>query len=177
MALLTLLALVGTAVFVYLPVNVTINSVSPPVIFQLGSNAGGTDLAGNIIQVTLGPNASSATLVLHPTYQKTYYHDVLQVSNPSPPAGDNYYIGIKVVSPLTGAGFSSAVARVYDSANNLLFTADLTTAGTYGWATLLPDGQTFRIDIEIVITEGVPLPSGSVTFELVYSPQSVTPPP
>lgn len=177
LALLTLLALVGTAVFVYLPVNVTINSVSPPVIFQLGSNAGGQDLAGNTIQVTLGANSSSATLVLHPTYQRTYYHDVLQVSNPSPPAGDNYYIGIKVVSPLTGTGFASATARVYDSANNLLFTADLTTAGTYGFPTLLPDGQTFRIDIEIVITEGVTLPSGSVTFELVYSPQSATPPP
>lgn len=177
LALLTLLALVGTAVFVYLPVNVTINSVSPPVIFQLGSNAGGTDLAGNTIQVTLGANSSSATLILHPTYQRTYYHDVLLITNPSPPAGDNYYIGIRVITPLTGAAFASATARVYDSANNLLFTADLMTAGTYGWPQLLPDGQTYRIDIEIVINEGFTLPSGSVTFELVYSPQSVTPPP
>ncbi len=177
LAILALLALVGTAVFVYYPISITVNSVSPPVIFGLGSNANQADLAGNTIQVTLGPNSTSASLVLHPTYEKTYYHDVLRIVNPAPPNGDNYFIAIRVTSPLAGAAFVQARAYVYDNANNLLFTVDLKVAGDYGWPTALPDNTQYRVDIEIVISQGVLLPSGSVNLELIYSPQNAAAPP
>jgi len=176
LAILALLSLVGTAVFVYYPIQLTISPVSPPVFFGSGTNTNGTDLAGNTITVIIGPNATNTSITIHPTYERTYYHDVVRIVNPAVPGGDPYYIAIRVNNPLVG--FQQANVKVYDNANNLLFTADLTAAGTYGWATLLPDNTQFRIDIELVIPSGQPLPATTtVTFELVYSPQNAVSPP
>lgn len=177
LAILALFALVGTAVFVYLPGNITISPVGPPVVFDLGDNAGGQDLGGNTITVTLGANKSSFTLTIHPTYQKTYYHNVTIFKNPSPPSGDNYYFGVKVTTPISGP-YSSAKLYVYSSGGTLLFTVDLTASAVYGWPTLLSDGDWVRIDVEVVLPEGVSLPgTTTVTVEFVYSPQSAVSPP
>jgi len=103
--ILLLLALLGTltvataTVFVYFPMNVSVNQQSPPITFELDTNAGQQDVgAGNTIEVSLGANKTSATLTLHPTYQKTLYTDILQISN-----GDtipyNVYIRVSNIAP------------------------------------------------------------------------------
>ena len=177
LAILALFALVGTAVFVYLPGNITIQSVEPPVYFDLGTNANQADLAGNTISVTLGTNKSSFSLTLHPTYQKTYYEDVVKIVNPALPAGDNYFFGIKVVTAM-GAPFTTAQMNIYDSANNLILSVDLTSATLQGWPTALNDNTVYRVDFLFVLPEGSKLPGAvTVQIELVYSPQSATSPP
>jgi len=179
LAILALFALVGTATFVYLPGNVTLSPVNPPVEIRPGGNAGGADLAGNTITVTVGANKSSVSMTLHPTYQITYYHNVTVVKNIQPPNGDNYWFGINVSTPLNHPAIQAAWVKVFDSVGNFLFQADLTTAGLYGWPTALNDGQWVRIDVVIVIQEGQKLPAAplTATFQIVYSPQNSVPPP
>ena len=178
LAILALFALVGTAVFVYLPGDITVGPVNPPIQLAPGSNAGQPDLAGNTIGVTIGANDSSFTLNVNPTYQKTRYHDVVRINNPSPPAGDSYYIAVRVNTPLSGP-YSSATLYVIDSTNTVVLTVDLTTTGTSVWSSSpLADGQYFRIDVEFVLPEGSQLPgSSTINIEIIYSPQNTVTPP
>ncbi len=177
LAILALFGLVGTAVFVYLPGDISITPVQPPVIFDAGTNANQTGLAGNTITLILGENSSSFSLTLHPTYQKTYFHDVLRIVNPALPAGDNYFFGIKVLTPVSGP-YTTAQMNIYDSSNNLVLSVDLTSATLQGWPTALNDNTVYRVDFVFVLPENVPLPgSTTIQVELVYSPQSATIPP
>jgi len=178
LAILALFALVGTAVFVYLPGDITVSPVAPPVIFQPGSNANGADLAGLTISVTIGANSSSFSITVHPTYQRTYYHDVVQISNPTTPAGDNYFFGVNVLTPL-GSPYRSAQMIIWDTGSGApVLLVDLQQAGLQGWPTSLPDGAVYRVDFVFELPEGVALPApATVQIEFVYSPQNTVAPP
>jgi len=177
LAILALFALVGTAVFVYLPGNISIVSVPPPVYFTAGTNANQPDIAGNTISLTIGANQSSFSLTVHPTYQKTYYEDIVKIVNPALPAGDNYFFGVKVITAV-GAPFTIAEMRIFDNANNLILIVDLTSATLQGWPTALNDNTQYRVDFMFVLPENVQLPGPmTVQIELVYSPQAAAIPP
>ena len=166
------LLLVNAAVFAYYPVAVTVTGVQP-VVFVAGDNAGEPDLGdGNLIVVTLGANGASASITVHPTYQITYYKDVLRLQNQD--TTKSYYVAIRVNDPADLGGASTATLRIYDSTGILVATVDLATTGTSDWITLLNAGDYLRFDLKFYIEEGTSLPSSeTIGFEVIYSSQNV----
>lgn len=171
-ALALFMAIVNASVFTYYPLGVSLKPVSPPVIFVEGSNAGGDDLyygQGNSIVVNIGESDVSAEIELHPTYQTTYYHDILKIVNQDTSA---YYIWVSVeegVSELPGG--SEAYLIIGGTYVDLLSTG-LSEPITLGGESSL------QIDLKFFIPEGSELPESSdATIKLIYSPQSVVTPP
>lgn len=162
-----LIAVVFASVFVYYPLNVTVSPTSAPVVFQTGTNAGGTDLGGNTITVSLGSNAASADITVHPTYQTTYYEDVLRLVNTD--SSTTYYVTIRV-NTAVGSGFTTAKLIVNGVQVDLTATGD-TTIGQ------IPASGSWQVDLQFVVPEGSPLPSSSTaSIQVIYSPSSGTPP-
>ena len=177
LALSLVFAVAFASVFVYYPVDLTITGASPPVILEEGSNANQPDLMGNIISVTIGQNGTSASIQLHPTYQKTYYKNITIINNTD--AGNSYYITIRISDALNGlpAG-SSANMIIYDKNGVFIANINLMSTGTYSIATLLSASSWWRIDFEIYIPEGVLLSSitDTLVMEIIYSTSNETPP-
>jgi len=172
-ALAITLAIVNASVFAYYPIDVTITGVQPPVAFDLGGNANKADLgAGNNIAVALGANSASAAITIHPTYQHTYYHDVLKVNNID--TNKAYYVAFKVTSAISSWP-SGSVAKmiIYSSGGSNVLEVYLTAGGTTNWIGPLNAGDYYRIDFYIYYPEGNQLPSGTqVRMQLIYSPQN-----
>jgi len=166
------LLLVNAAVFAYYPVAVTVTGVQP-VVFVAGDNAEEPDLGdGNTIVVTLGANGASASITVHPTYQTTYYKDVLRLQNQD--SEKSYHVAIRVNDPADLGGASTATLRIYDSTGTPVATVDLATTGTSDWIALLKAGDYLRFDLKFYIEEGTSLPgSKTIGFEVIYSPQNV----
>jgi len=86
-------------VFVYYPMEVILQPVSPPVYFDEGNNSNQNDLrSGNKISVSIGDNKTSLNIVVHPTYRVTYYKNVSIVYNND---GRSYRVCFRVESPLS----------------------------------------------------------------------------
>lgn len=176
-----LVSVVFASVFVYYPVTVNVSPTTPPVVFSEGSNSRGKDLYGTTIEVTIDPTGTSASVTLHPTYQKTYYADILRIKNQD--AGNAYYVRIKVAETILNGNLASAKLYLYDG-STLVGTIDLLTTQIQpnNWITLNAGGD-LRIDFEFhYVTQGgnpnTPPPgSGSILLELVYSGQNVETPP
>ncbi|MEM4430157.1 MAG: hypothetical protein QXM08_03270, partial [Thermofilaceae archaeon] len=68
------LAMVAVAsVFAYYLLDLRVVPTAPGVVFEPGSNAGQPDIGvGNTITVTIGANKTSASIIIHPTYQVSY---------------------------------------------------------------------------------------------------------
>ncbi len=161
------IAVANASVFVFLPVQVSVNPTQPPVIFVSGSNAGQPDLSGTI-DVSVGANASSLVLTVHPTYQTTYYYNISLVKNNS--TTTTYYIKFNVQTPLSLPSGSQAYL-VVAAPNGSIYKIDLIAGGVQpnGWIALSA-GDTLRLDLEFIIPEGVQLPSSaSAQVGLVYS--------
>ena len=178
--LLALGVIVLASVFVYNPVTGTLTPQKPPVIFDLGSNAGQTDLGGQTITVTLGPSSTSATVTIHPTYEKNYYKNVTLIKNQD--AATAYNIWIKVTDPLSDPKILSAQAIIRDSTGPIA-TVDLTTTGTPISVGNLAASGKYTIDLVVTIdhTGGAPgtapsLTDNQFTFEVIYTPSAETPP-
>ena len=87
-------------VFVYYPMAVTLQPVSPPVYFAEGTNSNQDDLwNGNKISVSIGSNKTSLNITVHPTYRVTYYKNVSIVYNNDYKA---YKVCFRVENPLSG---------------------------------------------------------------------------
>ncbi len=173
-ALALLMAIVNASVFTYYPLGINLVPVSPPVIFKEGSNAGQHDLYyghyGYKIDVTIGENGASATIKLHPTYQTTYYHDVLKITNQDDGA---YYVWVYVEEAMEELpGGSEAYLIIGDQYFDLLST------GLSDEYVTLNSGGSLRVDLKFFIPEGSTLPgSSSAAIKLIYSPQNVEKPP
>ena len=168
------LAAVSASVFVYYPVTASVSYTNPPIVLQGGTNANQTDLSGSI-SVTLGANKTSAQITLHPTYQTTWYHDVLRVVNN---AASTYYVMLKL-----GGGLQSVTGNVkiivYDSAGNQVATIDTSTnALTTGWITLNA-GDYLVIDVVFTVNEGQQISgkTDTLTLNVIYSTQNTESPP
>jgi len=163
----------AAAVFVYYPVTISISPVTPPIIFTGGTNSNQTDLAGNTIDVYLGKNWTSATLNLHPTYQTTYYTDVLRIKNQDQ-SGNSYNVYIRVVTPVSLPSGSTAKLEINNGTETK--TVDLTTAGDTLLGSLSA-GSEWIVNVTITIPEGNKLVSStSASLQLIYSPETETPP-
>lgn len=157
------------SVFVYNPLTVNINPVSPPVIFDLGSNANQADLAGNTIEVTLGADQASATVTIHPTFQTTYYKNITLIKNTDT---TTYYVWIRVESAASLPAGSTAYMILNDTSTT---TVDLLSTGSYGPITL-SGGQTLQADFRITIPEGTTPSTTTATLKVIYSTSTETPP-
>ncbi len=160
------------SIVVIYPLNVSVSEVAPPVKFQAGSNANQTGLGGTMT-VIIGKNQTSATVSFQVTYQTNYIHDLLEVVNT---AGNDYYVAIRVDSPLASSTGAVASAQlILDVGNDATAdaTVDLTTTGTSTEITL-PAGQVIALHFQVTLTEGTKLDSAPLTVQLslLYSPQS-----
>jgi hypothetical protein len=170
---------VAASVFAYYPLSITVSPVEPPVKFVAGNNSNQTDLGpGNTITVILGSNNASASVIIHPTYQKTYYKDVLNITNVDDSKAYNVYI--RVNTTITGLAGSTISLKIYDSGASRpgtpIATVDLTSTGTVSIGSL-SGGGTWEVDVEVYIPEGSPLPSAATAnLQLIYTPSSEKPP-
>ena len=182
-------SIVFASVFVYYPATITVSPVNPPVVFATGSNAGQPDLgAGNKIAVSIGSNAASLAVTIHPTYQVAYYKSVAKIVNNYQ---QTYYVYLKVQTFAQGLPQGSQL-KLYiynDGAPRSLSGypqptptsgsyVDLTTTGQTG-PIILSSGSSLELDIYVYIPEGNPLPSSTVTAQLllVYTLSSTETPP
>jgi len=179
------LAVANAAVFVYYPMSVTLQPSKPAVYFLPGSNANKPDImygAGNTIAVTIDSAGAQASITVHPTYQRTYYKEVLNITNQDTQA---YYVWLIIDNPINvGGNLTSATLYVKDANGNTVKTVDLSQTGPI-LIGQIPGGATWRIDLEFQITgygnNGSPnqapiLSDTSATLRLAYTPSSETPP-
>jgi len=192
--LIALAALTATlaSVFAYYPVTATLSPTSPPVYFDLGTNANKNDIGSsntisNTISVTIGSNGASLSFTVHPTYRTCYWKNITIIRNDDSKA---YNIYLKVVTPVSGLP-SGSKARIYvytQGATRSLsgYPTPEPTSGTYVDLTTTGTGPTFigqlsggvfEIDVYTYIPEGSTLPSSaSANLLLIYTPSGETPP-
>ena len=182
--LLALIIALSVAVTVYAgvlviyPVNVNVEEVTPPIVFEPGANAGDPGLPStNTITVSLGSNSTSATVSLQVTYGEVYVVDVLNITNPTTPSGDNYFVKVCVDSAISSAVINTAEAII--KVGTSTYTLDLRTAGACTSDFQLLDGDTATISFHFIVPEGTALDSTppSVSLSLHYSPESPVPTP
>ncbi len=165
-------AAVSASVFVYFPATLNAAYQAPPVKFELGSNANGQDLGGNSISVTLGANQTSANITLHPTYQKTYYLGVLNITNTDT---NTYYLMLKLSG--TSSIGATVVVHVIDSNGDEVATVS-TSNPTTGWFQI-PGGASYRVDVEFQVPEGTKIVgvTDKFTLDLIISMTNTETPP
>ncbi len=188
--LLALAASVALAsVFNYMPIQLTVAPVPPPVYFELGSNANEPDLgSGNTISVSLGDNKTSLYVTVHPTYWVTYYKDVARVTNADNKA---YYVYIEVRTPLSLPSDSVAMVCVYGRGDTrdlegwstpepredtYIECVDLTEAAGPILIGTLRAETTWDLDLYFYIPEGTSPETSTAELHLIYSPSAETPP-
>ena len=175
------------SVFVYHPMAVTLQPVQPPVYFDAGTNSNKDDL-GYKISVSIGDNATSLTITVHPTYQVTYYKNVSIVYNSD---YKSYKVCFKVNTPLSNLPpDSEAYLYIYSNGSDrslsgyptptpsgFLAQIDLTSTTVPTKIGLLNAGQGYELDLYIYIPEGASLPSTqTIQLYLIYTPSGETPP-
>ncbi len=170
---------VAASVFAYYPLNITVSPTTPPVTFATGSNSNQNDLGpGNTITVTLGSNYASASVTIHPTYQTTYYKDVLNITNSDSKA---YNVYIRVDTAITSFPSGSTIQLKIYASNAIrpgtpIATVPLTSPGTVSIGSL-GGGTYWEVDVEVYIPEGTTLPSSATAnLHLIYTPSNETPP-
>ncbi|MCE4603169.1 MAG: hypothetical protein F7B18_08295 [Desulfurococcales archaeon] len=144
--------IVLASVFVYNPITGQLVTTAPAIIFQPGTNAGQADLGGNTITVSLSPSQTSASVLLHPTYQITYYKDILEVNNTD--TVNAYFILLRVTDPLNDAKVTQAFAYLKDAGGAVLATLDLTIAGTETTWIQIPANTVYTLDFSFTIADG-----------------------
>lgn len=165
------------SVFAYYPLNITITPQAPSAIFQLGSNANQPDLGGRTISVSIGANGTSASVTINPTYQESYYKDILRVFN-----NDTRTMNVFLVfTSLSNTLPSGSIVKlfVYDGAVKVaeldISSPSLNTPISIG---SIAASRTWQIDIYVYIPEGTVITGRSYTAsaKLVYTPSTETPP-
>ena len=174
---------VAASVFAYYPLSITVSLIEPPVKFITGSNSNQDDLGSDnfgqsyTITVNLGSNNTSASVTIHPTYQKTYYKDVLRINNSDSKA---YNVSIRVESMKGFPAGSYIKLKIYNSgasrAVEPIKTVSLTPTDTVNIG-MLNRESTWEVDIEVYIPEGTTLPlSATASLQLIYTPSNEKPP-
>jgi len=146
------LAVVNAAVFVYYPMSLNLEPSKPAVYFVPGSNANQPDVmygAGNTIAVTVDSAGAQATMTVHPTYQRTYYKEVLNITNQDTQAYDVWLIIDDAIN--VGGNLTSARLYAKDASGNTVKPVDLSQTGPV-LVGQIPGGASWRIDLEFQVT-------------------------
>lgn len=175
---LVLISITFASVFVYYPLSMNASPQSPAIELQAGSNAGQPDIGqGKIITVSIGNNASSASITIHPTYQRNYYKDVLRISNVDDTAFNVYF----VVNSLSNSLPTGSVVKVFVYEGSAkIAELDMTNPSTGTPISIgsINSGKTWQLDFYVYIPEGYSITGKSygASLNLVYTPSSETPP-
>jgi len=179
---LMVMVFVAASVFAYYPLSITVSPVEPPVKFVAGKNANQYDLNKDENGISYKIDVKTyydtrAEVTIHPTYQKTYYKDVLNITNVDDSKGYNVYIRVNSYNINLPSG-SYISLNIYDEQGYNFNTVNLTSSNQdmikIGY---LDRGMTWRVDIEVYIPEGSPLPSAAIAnLQLIYTPSNETPP-
>jgi hypothetical protein len=181
LAITIILSYAFASVFVYYPITVSLQPVSPPIRFLDGSNANRDDLGGsgspyvsNTIGVTIGSDGANLALTLHPTKQHNYYKDVSRIENTD---GKAYYITIRVNTPASLPPGSEARLLIYDAPSGGTKVVDVSLRATGDTSPVsIPAGAVWRIDLHIYIPEDSTASPTSASLQLIYSPSNEAPP-
>lgn len=178
-------AFVVASLFAYYPLQLTISPAQPPIVFQPGSSAGGPDLHCNVIQVCLGAGGTSAKVMIHPTYQTTYYKDVIRLKNNDNKVYDIFLVlgyksdlpkGFKIYLMVFANG---ATRGLQAGTTGVLSVIDITgiDANVPQSMGRLSANGIWEIDFIVHIPEGTNV-GGLMTFmmHIVYAPSAETPP-
>ncbi|MEM0472802.1 MAG: hypothetical protein QXX84_07900, partial [Sulfolobales archaeon] len=177
-------------VFVYAPIEITLQPVNPPVYFEYGSNAGKLDIgSGNNIIVSLGPSKESLTVTIHPTYEVSYYKNVSIIVNT-----DNkvYYLSFRVEEPAILPPGSILYLCVYESNAPRKLWANLANPrpipievlciyllpyyADVAYEHIINPNSKLELDVYVYIPEGTS-PSQTISkLNLIYTPTQETPP-
>jgi hypothetical protein len=180
LAVAALVSIVNASVFVYYPITVNLQPTQPPIIFSEGKNAGGQDLYGNNIEVSIGNANTSLTITVHPTYQTNYYRNITVIKNQDSKA---YYFKIRVTDAFTDTKITNAKLRIYNSDRTTDIWVDLRLTEdtpSDSWLGPLNANEKWFVDVNITISEyegsspnSAPFISDSASLQLIYSPQNV----
>lgn len=170
------------SVFVYYPLTVTIAPSTPGVVFQKGSNAGESDIGTEkTITVSITDNGTSASVEIHPTYQKNYYKDVLRIVNNDDNAMNVYLIFRSRSGGLPSNLSTVVLLLVYEGttkkANTNIVSQELNTPVQIG---TINKGGEWQIDFYVYIPGTSTITTGqsyTVTMDLVYTPSTTETPP
>ena len=186
------------SVFVYYPMEVKLQPVSPPVYFDMGTNSNQDDLGnGNTISVSIGSNGGSLIVTVHPTYQTAVYKSVAKIVN-SDSRAYNVYVYVRTsITPITGTGSAFAgqsassdikicfvsSTRSTSSFPTPVYTVDvecvsLQSTGLFNIGPLPADGR-WDIDLYVYIPEGasgITSTTYTAQIHLIYTPSGETPP-
>jgi hypothetical protein len=115
--------------------------VQPPVYFETGSNAGAYDLGGsgtpytsNTIYVSIGSNATSLNITVHPTYQTTVYKSVAKIVN-SDSKAYNVWINIRWTNISIRASPLGSTFSTQNSQSNITICFVSSSRSTSGFPT------------------------------------------
>ncbi|MEM1541909.1 MAG: hypothetical protein QW101_02920 [Ignisphaera sp.] len=176
--LILAVSIVTASLFAYYPLDITVVPQQPEVRFVTGSNAGKPDIGGNTIIVNIGTSGASASIEIHPTYQETYYKDILGIVNNDNDAMHIYVIFYTYDNSLP---VGNRVKMFVYSGATIVKELDITTPtlNTAQYIGQLPIGGSWQIDLYVYIPEGTSITgrSYSASARLVYTPSSGEAPP
>jgi hypothetical protein len=185
-----ILSIAFSSVFVYYPIEATIQPVQPPVKLDYGKNANGNDLGStdsqsNKIEVRIGLSNANATITIHPTYEASYYENVTIIRNTDI---KSYTVTLKVYEAVSGLPsgskallylFTNGTSRslsgwpsknLEPASGSYRAVLDLTQTNKTATVTL-NGGSIVEVDILVYIPEGNSLPSpATAKIYLVYTP-------
>lgn len=161
-------------VIVGYPIGVTAGYVENDVKLDFGSNSNKAGLAGNTITVSIGANASSATITIHLTYGKVMYIDILRINNSA--TAPTYYIGFDVSHNLPATIVTRAELIVDTGTGTVSY--DILTGGWSGWLTTIDPGSEYEIHFIFEVAEGQKLPTttSTINLRLYWSPSDTETP-
>jgi len=192
---LTLLvaAFATASVFTYYPFTLLVKPVSPPIIFEPGSNANQPDLGSdNTIKVDLGGSKASVEITIHPTYRTTYYKNVTLIHNVDGRAYNVWLILADRTNNLPSGSKVWLIIFEKDASRDLqgypdpeppsgtVKTINLTAINTDEPQQIgtLDSEDIWEIDFMVYIPEGTTITGVEETFSIhiVYTPSGETPP-
>ncbi len=153
-----------------------------PVYFVAGSNAGSTDVVGKTISVTISPNGTQAQVSVDLVYGENQYIDLLEINVTNAP--QTLYIAADPSSSIfntTYIDLTNSKIIIYNTTGYPIATLTFSQLAT---GQPLPSGGisadaigTYRIDMIVVMKDGLPLPSTpfTLTLKVYYTKSSETP--
>ena len=153
-----------------------------PVYFVAGSNAGSTDVVGKTITVQISPNGTQAQISLDLVYGENQYLDLLEINVTNPP--QTLYIAADPTSTIFNSTYidlTNSKIIIYNTTGypiaNISF-SQLATGQPLPTGGISADALgTYRIDMIVIMKDGLPLPSTpfTLTLKVYYTKSSETP--
>lgn len=162
--------------------NMQFQPAANPVYWVAGSNAGTLDVTGKSISVTISPNGTTATVSADLVYGINQYIDLLEINVTNAPY--TLYIVADPTSTIFNSTYidlQNSELIIYNVSGTVLAKIPLANLSTgtpqpANGITASVNGL-YRVDLVIVMKDGLPLPSSPFTLnlDLYYTKSSEKP--